>query len=231
MKLTYQCMFDDHSPSEADLARWQNFDQLLFQYHQAQKAKINARRWWYGATILTILLLGGSVLYFYHSSPVDSSISVTPISSQPPITENLVTNPLPSVQIKPVPVPEKKVSIVSNVQPSVSNTIEQKAISQFEEARPEAGYPALYEYFATELKYPEAARKEQAEGTVLVEFYINEEGKPDRIQVLQGVRGDIDQEATRLIKSMPNWLPAQVNGQPTTTKHTMPLTFQIDDEF
>ncbi|MEM9833603.1 MAG: TonB family protein [Bacteroidota bacterium] len=230
MKLTYHCMFDDHPPSEADLAQWQNFDQLLSQYHQAQQAKIKARRWWYGAIILTALILAGSTI-FYFSQGLRPANSIDRITSLPPQLPDAENSMLPSAQIKPVPLPEKKVISTAKSRLPNPSPVEIKPSSQFEEARPAAGYPALYEYFAAELKYPEAARVEQAEGTVLVEFYIDEEGKPDQIQVLQGVREDINQEAIRLIQSMPRWLPAQVNGTPTATKHTMPLTFQLDDEF
>ncbi|WKN41078.1 energy transducer TonB [Tunicatimonas pelagia] len=232
MKLTYRCMFNDRPPS--DPAQWQDFDQLLIQYQQAQQTRSNYRRWLYGAIIAMGLGLAGWGIIYWIDAPqvADLPTKVTALPPQLSGPENPLRNEGFTSQIQAVPLPERKTSSTLNTEALPSKPKAKtpaKATSQFEEAQPIGGYPALYEYFADHLQYPEAARRDQAEGSVLVEFYINEEGHPDQIRILQSVREDIDEEAIRLIKSMPEWAPAQVNGKPVATKHTMPLTFQLDD--
>lgn len=99
--------------------------------------------------------------------------------------------------------------------------------SGFEEAQPVGGYPALYEFFKQNVQYPEQSKKQKIEGSVLVEFYVNEKGKPIEVTILKGINSEINEEAIRLIKSMPSWKPALVEGKPVSMKLTIPLTFQI----
>ena len=81
--------------------------------------------------------------------------------------------------------------------------------------------------FRTVWDMPPAARQAKVSGTVLTEFTIDTLGRPAAIRVIRGVRDDLDQEATRLIRQMPHWTPASVGKKPLATKHTMPLHFQL----
>jgi len=227
-------MFDDRPPS--DPAQWQDFDQLLAQYQLAQRTRINYRRWLYGTIVAAGLGLGGWGVTSWLDAPHVTNLP-TKLTPQPPQLSDLKA-PLPSdlftSRVQAIPLAKSNTVSTSAMErlPSAPEikTPEKTASSQFEEAQPVDGYPALYEYFAKNLQYPEAARVAEAKGSVLIEFYIDKEGRPDQIRILQGVREDINEEAIRLIKSMPLWSPAQVNGEPVATKHTMPLNFQLNDE-
>ncbi len=228
-------MFDDRPSS--DPAQWQNFDQLLTRYQRAQRTRSNYRRWLYGTIVAVGLGLGSWEVIHWLNAPRFTNLParVTSLPPQLSTPENPLQDKEFTAQIQAVPLPERKSSLAPNTEtlppkPDV-NKAESTATSQFAEAQPIDGYPALYEYFAKHLQYPEAARTAGVTGSVLVEFYINEGGHPDQIRILQGVREDINEEAIRLIKSMPEWFPAQVNGEPIATKHTMPLTFQLDNDF
>ncbi|SDM23134.1 TonB family C-terminal domain-containing protein [Catalinimonas alkaloidigena] len=98
----------------------------------------------------------------------------------------------------------------------------------FVEAAPTGGYPALYQFFEAQLQYPESARRDGIAGSVLVEFKINAAGKAEQIHVLKGISPELDQEAVRLVKLMPAWQPARLNGKPMLTRHTIPFNFQLD---
>jgi len=103
---------------------------------------------------------------------------------------------------------------------------EKKTISQFTEAAPVDGYPALYSYFDKELKYPVAA-KDSIEGIVTVSFAINVQGKPDHIKIENSLGDLFDKECTRVIENMPIWNPATINGKPVSARLSIPLTFKI----
>jgi TonB family protein len=95
------------------------------------------------------------------------------------------------------------------------------------QAEPEAGYPALYEYFAKELTYPATALKDSVQGVVSVAFTISKDGKPERIAIEQSLGAAFDEEAIRVIRNMPAWKPATYNGKPLASRMSVPLTFQI----
>ena len=99
----------------------------------------------------------------------------------------------------------------------------------FTEAEPLEGFPALYAYFDAALTYPLEALKDSLEGTVLVQFTIDQEGKPQDLKIIQSLGKYFDDEALKVVQSMPQWKPATVNGTPVESRISIPLSFQIED--
>jgi len=89
------------------------------------------------------------------------------------------------------------------------------------------GYDALVRYLSTHLNYPEKARKEGITGRVLLTFIIDGTGQPVDITVVSGIGGGCDEEAARVIRSMPKWEPARQNGQPVPVRFTLPVSFRM----
>ena len=89
------------------------------------------------------------------------------------------------------------------------------------------GINAMYEFIQKNLKYPESAKKKGIEGRVFVQFVVEKDGSLSSFQVLRGVSDDIDAEAVRVLKMMPNWKPGMMNGKPVRVNFTMPFKFQL----
>lgn len=100
--------------------------------------------------------------------------------------------------------------------------------SGYLQAEPINGFPHLYEYFSSELKYPEEAVKDSIQGIVTVNFIIATEGKPEKIIVQNSLGLVFDKEVMRLIENMPAWKPATMNGTAVPSKISMPLTFRLE---
>ena len=64
---------------------------------------------------------------------------------------------------------------------------------------------ALKEYISQNLNYPASSIQENKEGTVVVSFEIDQNGKIDDIKILKQVSLDIDNEVLRVISNMPDW--------------------------
>jgi protein TonB len=86
----------------------------------------------------------------------------------------------------------------------------------------------LNEYLEHNLHYPEAARMANIQGRVLLSFIINEDGSISGVQVVRGIGGECDQEALRVIASMPRWKPGMQNGSPVKVVFTLPVLFTLD---
>ena len=78
-----------------------------------------------------------------------------------------------------------------------------------------------------QLKYPEQAIKDQAQGRVMVQFTIGTDGAVRDIQVLRGVREDLDAEAVRVVSSSPKWEPGKQDGKPVPVSFTFPVVFKL----
>ena len=219
MKRTYRVMTDFPEPTDAEAARWQNFDQLLSDYRTVRRQR--QRRWRTGLFVLSGLLIFGWGIRTYRTASVPDTppprVASQPLASSAPNA--------PAVLRPVVPVPSAPSgATVKKLRPAMVRSADEE---KFTEATPAGGYPALYDYFAQQLRYPAAARQAKVSGTVLTEFTIDTLGRPAAIRVIRGVRDDLDQEATRLIRQMPHWTPASVGKKPLATKHTMPLHFQL----
>ena len=89
------------------------------------------------------------------------------------------------------------------------------------------GQEALMKFLAQNLKYPEEARKAAIQGRVIASFVVRKDGSLTDIEVVRGVNPSLDDEAVRVIKSMPKWEPGKQRGQAVSVKYTVPVTFRL----
>ncbi|HEY3402871.1 MAG TPA: energy transducer TonB [Ohtaekwangia sp.] len=94
-------------------------------------------------------------------------------------------------------------------------------------AEPREGYPNLYSYFNANLVYPVNAIPDSIQGTLVISFVINKEGKPEEIHFSNSLGEAFESEASRLVSTMPAWNPATLNGKPMRSKVSLPLTFEL----
>ncbi|HPU46600.1 MAG TPA: energy transducer TonB [Bacteroidales bacterium] len=102
-------------------------------------------------------------------------------------------------------------------------------IFTFVEEYPEfpGGDKALREYILNNIKYPEVARTSGITGTVYVQFVVEKDGSISDVKVVRGIGGGCDEEAVRVVKSMPKWKPGKQRGQPVRVYFTLPIEFKL----
>ncbi|MEO9533963.1 MAG: M56 family metallopeptidase [Crocinitomicaceae bacterium] len=89
------------------------------------------------------------------------------------------------------------------------------------------GQEALFAYIGKNVKYPESAEKNGVEGTVHVEFTVLADGKIENANIKKGAATELDAEALRVVKGMPNWNPGKKDGKPVKTQMVLPITFKL----
>lgn len=82
-------------------------------------------------------------------------------------------------------------------------------------------------YLGKNIHYPEAAREAGVEGRVILRFVVNEDGSVSDIQIVRGIGSGCDEEAKRVLASMPKWKPGKQNGRPVKVYFTLPVTFKL----
>lgn len=90
------------------------------------------------------------------------------------------------------------------------------------------GSAALMQYIAQNLRYPNIQGDCNIQGRVIVGLTVNEDGTLSDIKVMKSISPTFDEEAIRVVKSMPKWNPAKRNGQAVKTKYTVPVTFRLE---
>ena len=92
------------------------------------------------------------------------------------------------------------------------------------------GEVKLVEYIAKNLNYPQEAIEKGIEGRVFVGFIIDVDGSVTDVKLLRGIGGGCDEEAIRVIKSLPKWRPAKQNGVFSRVSYQIPVNFKLDDK-
>ena len=89
------------------------------------------------------------------------------------------------------------------------------------------GEAALMKYLSSHIQYPTMAAENNVQGRVVVQFVVTKTGKVGEVKVVRSVDKDLDREAVRVCKSLPNFVPGRQNGQPVNVWYTLPVTFKL----
>jgi len=92
----------------------------------------------------------------------------------------------------------------------------------------EGGMVAMHRWIQENIVYPQDAIEMNEQGRVYLSFIIEKDGSVSTVTIERGVSQLLDQEAKRLISSMPNWLPGEFDGYKTRTKMRLPLNFNLE---
>ncbi|MEM1134976.1 MAG: TonB family protein [Bacteroidota bacterium] len=92
----------------------------------------------------------------------------------------------------------------------------------------EGGESEMMKYLRKNLKYPKDATRAGAEGTAYVSFVVDEDGSIRNSEIARPTENkSLDEEAVRVVSSMPNWIPGKQNGENVAVKYTIPITFKL----
>ncbi|MBR2194116.1 MAG: M56 family metallopeptidase [Salinivirgaceae bacterium] len=91
------------------------------------------------------------------------------------------------------------------------------------------GEEELRKFIAENVEYPEDAKAQKQEGKVFVKFVIDKEGNVRDAEIVNGTRFEsLNNEALRVIKSMPQWKPGKQRGQNVNVSFVVPINFQLN---
>jgi periplasmic protein TonB len=89
------------------------------------------------------------------------------------------------------------------------------------------GEAELLKYISTHIKYPTMAAENNIQGRVVVKFVVQKNGKVGDVIVLRGKDPDLDKEAVRVVKTLPDFIPGKMNGQSVSVWYTLPIQFKL----
>ena len=93
-----------------------------------------------------------------------------------------------------------------------------------------SGETKMMEYIAKNINYPQEARDKGIEGRVFIGMVIEKDGSVSNVRVLRGIGGCCDEEAVRVISSMPKWKPGKVGGEPVPVSYMLPVNFKLQEK-
>jgi len=107
--------------------------------------------------------------------------------------------------------------------------IEEQEIFTIVESMPEfpGGEEARTRFLLENIKYPQMARESGIQGVVYVTFVVEPDGSISNVRVIRGIGGGCDEEAIRVVKMMPKWIPGNQRGKPVRVQFNMPIKFTL----
>ena len=92
------------------------------------------------------------------------------------------------------------------------------------------GQGVMMKYLAANIKYPASAVKAKKQGRVIIAFVIQKDGSVTNARIVKSVDPELDAEALRIVKAMPNWTPGTQDGKPVNVRYTIPVVFSLYKE-
>lgn len=108
--------------------------------------------------------------------------------------------------------------------------IQETIVYDYCEHMPEfpGGTEKLNEYLSENIQYPLAAMENGEQGKVLVRALIRDDGSIYTVELLHGEYPALNQEAMRVVESMPRFIPGtDGDGNPIDVWYTIPVTFKL----
>ena len=203
-----------------------------------------------------VVALGLCLLAFEWTSKVDQAASLGSMAEQDVEDEIIPITRQEEVKPPPPPPPPKVVEVLNIVDDETEiedeleiedtdideeTAIEVAPVLQEEEEADEGqvffivedmpefpgGELALRKFIANSIKYPVIAQENGIQGKVYVNFVVDKDGSITNARIARGVDRSLDQEALRVVNTLPKWKPGQQRGKPVKVSYTVPINFVL----
>jgi len=88
----------------------------------------------------------------------------------------------------------------------------------------------MLEFIYGNITYPESAKAAGAEGMTVVRFIVDKTGELRDFEMVRSIHKDLDAEALRVAKSMPDWIPGRQRGKAVSVQFNLPIKFKLTDD-
>lgn len=151
------------------------------------------------------------------------------VNVPPPVTENIIKEentdkePVTVVEVKPIDI------VIKIDEEVIIGVVIEEEIIEFPDVEAEfiGGAQALMKYIQTNIQYPPTSIEMNEQGKVYLSFVVEPDGSISNVVVERGVSSDLDKEAKRVVRSMPNWKPGESKAKKSRTRCRLPINFQL----
>jgi len=90
------------------------------------------------------------------------------------------------------------------------------------------GEAAMLKFIYQQLQYPAIAKENGVQGTVIISFIVEKDGRVSNATILRDIGGGCGAEGLRILTLMPKWSPGKKNGAAVRTQFNLPLKFRLE---
>ena len=193
------------------------------QFHKKSTLKIRIQMLLKGKSNNWAILKYGVVAPILFLAVLVSSVSCSDTSISEPVEIDISKDEQMGIPPPPPPAP-----LIDEADAALK--IQKREIFTAVEQGPEfvGGQAKMYQYLGENIKYPAAAQRANISGRVFVKFVVEDDGSIGEVNVMKGIGFGCDEEAIRVVKSMPKWKPGVQNGKNVRVYYNMPIVYRLD---
>jgi TonB family protein len=123
------------------------------------------------------------------------------------------------------------ISVTANAEAGVKMEKDKMGYYNYTEILPayNGGQAALESYINDNIEYPQEAIDNNVEGTVNVQFAVDEQGNVSNVRTIGNKVGyGLEEEAVKVVAAMPKWTPGMVKGKNVKTWRTLPIVYRLE---
>jgi protein TonB len=92
------------------------------------------------------------------------------------------------------------------------------------------GEKEMLRFIYANIRYPDAARDAGIVGTAYISFIVEKDGSITNVTIKQDLGKGCGNEAARVVRIMPRWVPGKLAGRTIRTQLTLPIEFKLLEE-
>lgn len=156
-----------------------------------------------------------------------AAVSAVPVSDAMASSETVASESMDAISEMDEPVSENAVEDPVEAELPAEKERGEVYVAVEKQAEFPGGIQALMQWLSMNVRYPEDAMKNDAQGRVIVKFVVNPDGSISDPTVLKSVEPSLDQEAVRVVMAMPKWEAAENHGQKVASYFNLPISFKL----
>ncbi len=163
---------------------------------------------------------------------VDQSIDADASVEMPDMVAAARDNAPPPPPPPPPPPSEPKIKEIFRVVEQMPRFPGCENIEGDDKAKKACADQKLLEFIYQNIKFPSVARENGIQGTVVINFVVNDDGSVTNVEVLRDIGGGCGEEAKRVVEMMnklpEKWTPGRQRGKAVRVSYTLPVKFRLE---
>ena len=97
----------------------------------------------------------------------------------------------------------------------------------------QGGNTAMYKFIYDNISYPDSARQNDIQGTVIAQFVVDIDSLAKEVKIIRGIGYGCDEAVLRLFDLMNEqklWIPGRHNNRPRPVIYTLPVKFVLESK-
>ena len=164
------------------------------------------------------------------SEKTDGKITSIPADNQIMVIEDAENLTTEVEVVEPAPVSQPASKPVSQPQPAQTNDQDKALVSAQQMPQFPGGEKALLDNIAKNLRYPKSETDAPKIVRVIVHFVVDANGKVGETKILRGGSEAFNEEAIRVVKQLPDFIPGKENGKDVAVWYNLPIIFRSTSE-